>query len=819
MIIKSDILTKIKSYKFILILVSVCFAQSAFAQTPTGAEMLGLNTVPTTELGNVTDPIIGSLLFNPTDQNVYMYTTTGWRTVNNASDLDGDSTNELNTTVILNGLNLETSDAGGTISTDLSTLTSSITQTVTGGNIIAMHTSGNGDTIAINETNTTLQLVDGDLEYTKEDGTKDVIPLSASCAIKGTRAQIIAMSGSYDEGCHYIVTDAPESGTLLASVISLHAVSPTSLSMDVSVLTDHDTHSWGAIYDIGTNQFKKVYDNLFNEVTGVATIKTFPFGNTAVQRNTVKNSVFDYTAGSFNDNEISDSSITILSGTNNNNVFKNVIYNQQGSGTINFSTLSNNCNIRNGDVNIVSTTFTNATVLYMTGSAGSIAQCNFNRFYATAAQNIVSLKLLDTNFSSYSSFSSTGAALLSITRNDFESYGRTSQASGTSLTMNYGQVRGNSYVDLNTGTLSSNELFINNQSYIRYDRSGASLVDNMVIENGSYFRMEGSSTKSATNNKISTGSNIRVGDVSLLGNTISAYSNIAAYDSSGVINYVDLSGSTMTANGVADLSIQRATGFSYGRFLFANAASVKAIGITANNYGYFQVYAGKKGAFNYSSVSNAAFNRVRNGELTVQYTDTKNSAYIDQNSSGINTVNYSDLAASGSRIYFENSATDNLISQVTVRGSSYVRLRGTTNGVQHSNNTFTSAVAIDHNNSTNGHMRNSNFTSSARLYDYDNSSAHYFYYCNANSNGEISQRNNTGETRFYSLDASSQSIIRYTNSSGNYYYSAMSAYYYQLTSGASGTKSGLFGIGRHSNTIANPIKTNINIINSYIDNF
>lgn len=819
MIIKSDILTKIKSYKFILILVSVCFAQSAFAQTPTGAEMLGLNTVPTTELGNVTDPIIGSLLFNPTDQNVYMYTTTGWRTVNNASDLDGDSTNELNTTVILNGLNLETSDAGGTISTDLSTLTSSITQTVTGGNIIAMHTSGNGDTIAINETNTTLQLVDGDLEYTKEDGTKDVIPLSASCAIKGTRAQIIAMSGSYDEGCHYIVTDAPESGTLLASVISLHAVSPTSLSMDVSVLTDHDTHSWNAIYDIGTNQFKKIYDNLFNEVTGVATINTFPFGNTAVQRNTVKNSVFNYTAGSFNDNEISDSSVTILSGTNNNNVFKNVIYNQQGSGTINFSTLSNNCNIRNGDVNIVSTTFTNATVLYMTGSAGSIAQCNFNRFYATAAQNIVSLKLLDTNFSSYSSFSSTGAALLSITRNDFESYGRTSQASGTSLTMNYGQVRGNSYVDLNTGTLSSNELFINNQSYIRYDRSGASLVDNMVIENGSYFRMEGSSTKSATNNKISTGSNIRVGDVSLLGNTISAYSNIAAYDSSGVINYVDLSGSTMTANGVADLSIQRATGFSYGRFLFANAASVKAIGITANNYGYFQVYAGKKGTFNYSSVSNAAFNRVRNGELTVQYTDTKNSAYIDQNSSGINTVNYSDLAASGSRIYFENSATDNLISQVTVRGSSYVRLRGTTNGVQHSNNTFTSAVAIDHNNSTNGHMRNSNFTSSARLYDYDNSSAHYFYYCNANSNGEISQRNNTGETRFYSLDASSQSIIRYTNSSGNYYYSAMSAYYYQLTSGASGTKSGLFGIGRHSNTIANPIKTNINTINSYIDNF
>lgn len=40
--------------------------------------MLGLNSVPTTALGNITSPIIGSLLYNPTDEKVYVYTTTGW---------------------------------------------------------------------------------------------------------------------------------------------------------------------------------------------------------------------------------------------------------------------------------------------------------------------------------------------------------------------------------------------------------------------------------------------------------------------------------------------------------------------------------------------------------------------------------------------------------------------------------------------------------------------------------------------------------------------------------------------------------------------
>lgn len=50
------------------------------SQVPTGEELVGLHAVPTSDLGNVTSPIIGSILYNPTDEKVYVYTASGWKT-------------------------------------------------------------------------------------------------------------------------------------------------------------------------------------------------------------------------------------------------------------------------------------------------------------------------------------------------------------------------------------------------------------------------------------------------------------------------------------------------------------------------------------------------------------------------------------------------------------------------------------------------------------------------------------------------------------------------------------------------------------------
>ncbi len=69
---------------FKLILFCVVAIQ-ATAQTPRGEELVGLHTVPTSELTNVSSPIIGSILYNPTDEKVYVYTASGWKTYTNSS--------------------------------------------------------------------------------------------------------------------------------------------------------------------------------------------------------------------------------------------------------------------------------------------------------------------------------------------------------------------------------------------------------------------------------------------------------------------------------------------------------------------------------------------------------------------------------------------------------------------------------------------------------------------------------------------------------------------------------------------------------------
>lgn len=70
-----------------------------------------------------------------------------------ANDLDTDSTNEFNTTVVLNGTNLETTDLGGTITTDLSSLVD------------------DADADPTNEYNTTVVLNGTNLEVTDGGGT------------------------------------------------------------------------------------------------------------------------------------------------------------------------------------------------------------------------------------------------------------------------------------------------------------------------------------------------------------------------------------------------------------------------------------------------------------------------------------------------------------------------------------------------------------------------------------------------------------------------------------------------------------------------
>ncbi|OIQ21501.1 MAG: hypothetical protein BM549_08625, partial [Lacinutrix sp. MedPE-SW] len=100
----------------------------------------------------------------------------GNNTIITLNDADSDPTNEINHSVILNGTNLELTDAGGTIITDLSSLSSEVNQIVTNGNPIANHLSGNGTQTSIQETITTLEdNGDGTVTYTNENNISTTV--------------------------------------------------------------------------------------------------------------------------------------------------------------------------------------------------------------------------------------------------------------------------------------------------------------------------------------------------------------------------------------------------------------------------------------------------------------------------------------------------------------------------------------------------------------------------------------------------------------------------------------------------------------------
>jgi len=78
-----------------IILFIVAFVNLAKAQVPTGQDLLGLHHVSNEEIAKISDPVVGSLLFNTTDQRMYLFSKLGWNPSGSTSgegwNLDGNS--------------------------------------------------------------------------------------------------------------------------------------------------------------------------------------------------------------------------------------------------------------------------------------------------------------------------------------------------------------------------------------------------------------------------------------------------------------------------------------------------------------------------------------------------------------------------------------------------------------------------------------------------------------------------------------------------------------------------------------------------------
>lgn len=634
----------------------------------------------------------------------------------------------------------------------------------------------------------------------------------SSCHVENTWAAIrnLETAGNLTPGCVYTATN-------ITWILVGGTARFSSIALDENKLADHGYYegSWNVghpqegIINWANGQIEYINERINeNEVKGLNTVRNFPFGTTSVQRNKAYHSAFTYTGGVFRDNQMYDAVVVINSGTNNNNVFDNSVYQQEGTGAINNSKVLNLSNLRNGNTAITGSTFNDATTVRTSGSSGSILYSHFYRFLGTNMQNIPSLTLYDATFNAYSQIAANSAARINYLRGGLEKYGRITNGVNTTMNCNYCEASNNSYFDINSGTFTGNEVKLTNQSYIRSDRTVSLTADNLIVENGSYLRGEGTGTNAVTNTRISTGSYVRMAAVTLIGNVVEGYSNIQAYGTSvGYVYYSDLkANSSIAAYNVPTLQLQRSSGASYGRFLFANAARVTGNANRVESYGYMQVYAGDQGTFNYNQALMGAYIRVRNGTLNATSNIVKSSGYIDHNSTGTNTANYNEVQNTSANVRFANTATGAIVSQNTLSNSATIYVRGTSTNSRIYNNNL-SIATMDVLNSVSSNIRNCELNSSARMYVYNNPTPHYLYYCSGRNNSEISQRNNTGLTRFYSIDANSQSIWRYTNSAGNGYYSQIGAYFYLLSNAASGTKSGMFGFGRRTLSLANPTPT------------
>ena len=179
-----------------------------------------------------TDPIFGASIAN----GITALDTANWNT--HTIEVDGDITNELNTTVVLNGTNLETSDAGGTIITDLSTLVD------------------DADADPTNELNTTVVLNGTNLETSDAGGTiitdlstlvddADADPtneLNATVVLNGTDLETSDAGGTIITDLSTLVDDADADPTNeLNTTVVLNGTNLETTDAGGTIITDLST--------------------------------------------------------------------------------------------------------------------------------------------------------------------------------------------------------------------------------------------------------------------------------------------------------------------------------------------------------------------------------------------------------------------------------------------------------------------------------------------------------------------------------------------------------------------------------------------------
>lgn len=571
-----------------------------------------------------------------------------------------------------------------------------------------------------------------------------------------TRSQLLTLrNGSLLEpGCHYTITNPSLDGNLDVQEVTLHATGFGTLGSQADILTSHDNEAWEGVYDLDTDNVVEVTDDLENKVITNASILTFPFGVSVVRDNYVNSDArITYNGGTVEGNNFgSNSNTTISAGTFTNNVIAtDATVTASGAAFVrNHLEANSNTNISGGDF-------------------------RENRVESDATVNSSTTGDVDNNhFSSLSITNVSGAANVDTVT-----------------------VKQNANLTISGGSLSDSSVQEDAQVTIRSGSNyenvfGTSTVYNQV---GSgyirYSTIEGTTTWTNGNTNVSnvhsyvttvntTGSAGTISNSTLSRAYMQNLQNISSLTitDSTVSDYA-----TIQTNGAARIYLYRSNINSGGRILVSSGSRVDASYSSVSNYGYIQS-TGVGGILyaNYCEVSGGGY--IRNTTVNThraERCEVSSRGNIRFDVSADNCRVYYSSASDGGAIYHNGRSTSSYIyySSVDSYGQVY------TTSSNDARIYYCAATAY-------GYVRSTNCTSGL----------HYMYYCNGAARGYVQMSFAGG--RMYAVNASSQSIVEKRGSGGNIYYSNFDAYFYAYITRTAGTSSGLFGMGRRTQTVTTP---------------
>lgn len=571
-----------------------------------------------------------------------------------------------------------------------------------------------------------------------------------------TRAQLLTLrnNSELEPGCHYTITNPSQDGNLDVVEVTLHATNFNVLGSQADILTSHDNEAWEGVYDLDSDNVLEVTDDLENKVITNASILTFPFGVSIVRDNYVNSDArITYNGGTVEGNTFgSNSNTTINSGNfNDNTIGTDATVISSGVQVVrNHFEAQSNTNISSGDFR-ENRVETDATV-----NSSTTGDVDNNHFSSLSISNISGNSNVDTvTVSQNANLTISGG---NLTDSSIQEDAQVTINSGS----NYENVFGTSTIYTQVGT-----------GYIRYS----------TIE-GTTSWVNGNTNLNNVNSYTATVNT--TGSSGMISNSFfnRAYmQNLQNIPSLTITDTTVSDYSTIQTNGAARIYLYRSNFTAGGRLLCSAGSRIDASYTSVSNNGYIQ------------STGNG-------GILYANYCNVNSLSYIRNTTTNTNRAERCEVS-SQANIRFDGTVNNCRVYYSTVSGGASLYHTGNSNSCYLYYCSATSFAQIYTSNSVNARIYYCNADARGYVRSLNCTGVHYMYYCNASASGYVQMNGATG--RMYAVSASSQSIVEKRGAGGNIYYSNFSSYYYAYITRTGGTSSGLYGMGRRSHTITNPV--------------